>query len=152
MKAPFLSLLLPAAVAAAAIVPAVSSCLRADAAENRRYDFPDIFDIRYTPDTLHRCTGWFTDAGAWFGFTLPESEAWVDGFCGPFSIDMNRRQWLARAAVAVRPREAAAGRADSVCYYPGELRLSSSWDGGAVGQRLNFVNSSSALLSIDCRN
>lgn len=149
MKAPFLSLLLPAAVAAAAIVPAVSSCLRADAAENRRYDFPDIFDIRYTPDTLHRCTGWFTDAGAWFGFTLPESEAWVDGFCGPFSIDMNRRQWLARAAVAVRPREAAAGRADSVCYYPGELRLSSSWDGGAVGQRLNFVNSSSALLSID---
>lgn len=150
MKAPFLSLLLPAAVAAAAIVPAVSSCLRADAAENRRYDFPDIFDIRYTPDTLHRCTGWFTDAGAWFGFTLPESEAWVDGFCGPFSIDMNRRQWLAKTALAVRPRKAAgAGRADSVCYYPGELRLSSSWDGAAVGQRLNFVNSSSALLSID---
>lgn len=150
MKAPFLSLLLPAAVAAAAIVPAVSSCLRADAAENRRYDFPDIFDIRYTPDTLHRCTGWFTDAGAWFGFTLPESEAWVDGFCGPFSIDMNRRQWLAKTALAVRPREAAgAGRADSVCYYPGELRLSSSWDGAAVAQRLNFVDSSSALLSID---
>ena len=29
----------------------------------KRYAFADILDISYTPDTLHRCYGWFTDAG-----------------------------------------------------------------------------------------
>lgn len=50
-----------------------SSCVKASASStSARYDYPDVFDISYTPDTLHRCTGWFTDAGAWFGFTSPE--------------------------------------------------------------------------------
>ena len=31
----------------------------------KRYAFADILDISYTPDTLHRCYGWFTDAGSW---------------------------------------------------------------------------------------
>ena len=35
----------------------------------KRYAFADILDISYTPDTLHRCYGWFTDAGSWMGFT-----------------------------------------------------------------------------------
>ena len=30
----------------------------------KRYAFADILDISYTPDTLHRCYGWFTDAGS----------------------------------------------------------------------------------------
>ena len=38
----------------------------------KRYAFADILDISYTPDTLHRCYGWFTDAGSWMGFTLPD--------------------------------------------------------------------------------
>jgi len=126
------------------------SCVKASASDSRRYEFPDILDISYTPDTLHRCRGWFTDAGAWFGFTLPEKEAWVNGFCGPFSLDMNRRQWIAKAAVTVSAGEtAAAGRPDSVCYYPGELRLSSVYDSGKIGQRLDFIDSSSALLSVE---
>ena len=29
----------------------------------KRYTFNNILDIAYTPDTLHRCYGWFTDAG-----------------------------------------------------------------------------------------
>ena len=37
-----------------------------------RYRFGNLFDIAYTPDTLHRCGGWFTDAGSWMGFTVPE--------------------------------------------------------------------------------
>ena len=49
----------------------------------KRYAFADILDISYTPDTLHRCYGWFTDAGSWMGFTLPERQQWVNGFCGP---------------------------------------------------------------------
>ena len=43
----------------------------------KRYAFADILDISYTPDTLHRCYGWFTDAGSWMGFTLPERQQWA---------------------------------------------------------------------------
>ena len=67
----------------------------------KRYEFNNILDITYTPDTLTRCGGWFTDAGSWMGFTLPQKDHWVNGFCGPFSLDMNRRQWMAQSAVTV---------------------------------------------------
>lgn len=53
--------LLISALAAVAIIP--TACTGIDAANEVRYEYPDIFDISYTPDTLHRCTGWFTDAG-----------------------------------------------------------------------------------------
>ena len=76
----------------------------------QRYTFNNILDIAYTPDTLHRCYGWFTDAGSWMGFTLPEKAQWVNGFCGPFSLDMFRRQLrsrlyllFSRRALYVRP-------------------------------------------------
>ena len=46
----------------------------------QRYTFNNILDIAYTPDTLHRCYGWFTDAGSWMGFTLPEKAQWVNGW------------------------------------------------------------------------
>lgn len=49
----------------------------------KRYEFNNILDITYTPDTLTRCGGWFTDAGSWMGFTLPQKDHWVNGFCGP---------------------------------------------------------------------
>ena len=143
-----LYLALTALGTAAAIIPA--ACTEAAASEELRYSYPNIFDISYTPDTLHRCTGWFTDAGAWFGFTAPEKEAWTNGFCGPFSLDMNRRQWLAKTAVAVIPQNGkTAAQTDSVCYYPGELRMISGFQDGEVTQRLNFINTNSALLTID---
>mgnify|MGYP002236652916 CR=1 FL=1 len=37
----------------------------------KRYAFADILDISYTPDTLHRCYGWFTDAGSWMASRCP---------------------------------------------------------------------------------
>lgn len=37
----------------------------------KRYAFADILDISYTPDTLHRCYGWFTDAGSWMASRRP---------------------------------------------------------------------------------
>ena len=40
----------------------------------KRYEFNNILDIAYTPDTLTRCGGWFTDAGSWMGFTLPQKD------------------------------------------------------------------------------
>lgn len=116
----------------------------------KRYEFNNILDIAYTPDTLTRCRGWFTDAGSWMGFTLPQKDHWVNGFCGPFSLDMNRRQWMAQSAVTVGYADQAnvIFTPDSTCYFPGELYLSASSEEGKIIQRLNFLNASTALLRI----
>lgn len=117
----------------------------------KRYAFDNILDIAYTPDTLHRCYGWFTDAGSWMGFTLPEKDKWVNGFCGPFSLDMFRRQWIAQSAVTVRFAEAPEESfvPDSTCYYPGELYMFAHSGKGTICQRLNFTDATTALLRID---
>lgn len=115
----------------------------------RRYTFNNILDIAYTPDTLHRCTGWFTDAGSWMGFTLPEKDKWINGFCGPFSLDMFRRQWMAQAAVTVNLGKDETFTPDSTCYFPGELYMSAHCAQGSVIQRLNFIDASTALLRIE---
>ena len=116
----------------------------------KRYEFNNILDIAYTPDTLKRCRGWFTDAGSCMGFTLPQKEFWVNGFCGPFSLDMNRRQWMAQSAVTVgyANQTNAVFTPDSTCYFPGELYLSASSEEGKIIQRLNFLDASTALLRI----
>lgn len=116
----------------------------------KKYEFNNILDIAYTPDTLTRCRGWFTDAGSWMGFTLPQKDHWVNGFCGPFSLDMNRRQWMAQSAVTVGYADQAnvIFTPDSTCYFPGELYLSASSEEGKIIQRLNFLDASTALLRI----
>lgn len=116
----------------------------------KRYEFNNILDIAYTPDTQTRCRGWFTDAGSWMGFTLPQKDHWVNGFCGPFSLDMNRRQWMAQSAVTVGYADQAnvIFTPDSTCYFPGELYLSASSEEGKIIQRLNFLDASTALLRI----
>ena len=116
----------------------------------KTYEFNNILDIAYTPDTLTRCRGWFTDAGSWMGFTLPQKDHWVNGFCGPFSLDMNRRQWMAQSAVTVGYADQAnvIFTPDSTCYFPGELYLSASSEEGKIIQRLNFLDASTALLRI----
>ena len=116
----------------------------------KRYEFNNILDIAYTPDTLTRCGGWFTDAGSWMGFTLPQKDHWVNGFCGPFSLDMNRRQWMAQSAVTVGYADQAnvIFTPDSTCYFPGELYLSASSEEGKIIQRLIFLDASTALLRI----
>ena len=116
----------------------------------KRYEFNNILDIAYTPDTLTRCRGWFTDAGSWMGFTLPQKDHWVNGFCGSFSLDMNRRQWMAQSAVTVGYADQAnvIFTPDSTCYFPGELYLSASSEEGKIIQRLNFLDASTALLRI----
>lgn len=118
--------------------------------ESKRHQFEKLFDIAYTPDTETRANGWFTDAGSWMGFTIPEKEEWVNGFCGPFSLDMNRRQWLAKSAVTVG--FAGFGNdlfiSDSTNYYPGEIYLSAHSVNGRISQTLHFIDASNALLTI----
>lgn len=130
----------------------LASCTsEAQSTQQRRYAFNNILDIAYTPDTLHRCHGWFTDAGSWMGFTLPEKEQWINGFCGPFSLDMFRRQWMAQSAVTVGFAKEPQGLfvPDSTCYYPGELYMSARSAKGSITQRLNFADASTALLRIE---
>lgn len=117
----------------------------------KRYAFNNILDIAYTPDTLHRCYGWFTDAGSWMGFTLPEKDKWINGFCGPFSLDMFRRQWMAQTAVTVGFAKESENTfvPDSTCYFPGELYMSAHSNGGSIAQRLNFIDASTALLRVE---
>ena len=122
----------------------------ADAA-GKRYAFTNILDVRYTPDTLHRCRGWFTDAGSWMGFTIPETDKWVNGFCGPYSLDMFRRRWVAKSATVVSYANARneTFTPDSTCYWPGEAYISAHSKTGRITQRMNFINSTTALVRIN---
>ena len=89
------------------------------AQERNRYEFSNILNIALTPDsTVHRA-GCFTDAGSWMGFTIPQQDKWVNGFCGPFSID--NRIWFAQSIVeASLIGETTAMTPDSASYFPGE--------------------------------
>ncbi len=84
------------------------------------------------------------------GFTIPEDKKWVNGFCGPFSLDMNRRQWLAKSAVKVSfaDFENDVFTPDSTNYYPGEIYLSALSANGRISQTLHFIDASNALLTI----
>lgn len=129
-----------------------TSCKPSDNSQTGlRYDYPNILDIAYTPDTLHRCYGWFTDAGSWMGFTPAESEQWINGFCGPFSLDMFSRNWIAQSAALVgfANHDNGTFTPDSVCYFPGELYISAHSDKGSITQRLNFVSANTALLQVE---
>ena len=113
-----------------------------------RYGFPDIIDISLTPDPTVRKAGCFTDAGSWMGFTLPQRDRWVNGFCGPFSIE--HRRWAAQSAVTVRlAGDEGEMRPDSVTYFPGEVYMASSSDAGRIEQRMIFASASTALLTVE---
>ena len=118
------------------------------AQERNRYEFSNILNIALTPDsTVHRA-GCFTDAGSWMGFTIPQQDKWVNGFCGPFSID--NRIWFAQSIVeASLIGETTAMTPDSASYFPGEVYISSSSGTESISQRMNFINASTALLQIE---
>lgn len=135
------------------LLAGLSSCKlnKVDNPTDFRHQFPQILDIAYTPTPTEKCKGWFTDAGSWMGFTLPEKGQWINGFCGPFSLDMNRRQWMAKSAVVVNLGDETSRSfiPDSTCYFPGELYIKSSDSSRNIEQRLHFINASTALLSIE---
>lgn len=115
--------------------------------DDLRYNFGNILNISLTPDSTVRRAGCFTDAGSWMGFTLPQTDKWVNGFCGPFSID--NRIWFAQSATTVNFADKAESFSpDSVSYFPGEVYMKSSSASGSIEQRMNFVNSSTALLQV----
>lgn len=120
------------------------------AVESKRYQFSKILDIAYTPNSETSSDGWFADAGSWVGYTIPEDQNWVNGFCGPFSLDMTRRQWLAKSAVTVKFADNADDTftSDSTNYFPGEIFISAHSPNGSIRQSLHFIDASNALLTI----
>ncbi len=116
-----------------------------------RYDYPGILDISYTPDEQVRCGGWFTDAGSWWGFTPPQKGNFVNGFCGPFHLDMNRRVWFSDAIVKAGFAKEASGALfspDSTAYYPGELYMKASSGNGSIEQSMIFLDKNNVLLCV----
>ncbi|MDD4142305.1 MAG: trehalase family glycosidase [Bacteroidales bacterium] len=144
-----------------------------DVFANNMSQYANILDIRYTPNDSVVFPGGFTDAGSWMGFTLPHDESWINGFCGPFSI--NYRYWMADCAVQVRHAKGSVASenksyfdkslpetessvlpeaffSDSVCYLPGECYMKSSSADGSVEQRLIFADATTALLTVYSEN
>lgn len=110
------------------------------------HEYGNILDIAYTPNDSAFGRGWFSDQGSWMGFTLPEKEQWINGFCGPF--DLESRRWISKSLLTVGLTEYpdAVFHADSVNYFPGELFMRSSMEKGVITQRLIFIDRSNVLL------
>ncbi len=116
----------------------------------KAFEYPDILNITYTPDHSKGGKGWYTDCGAWMGFTLPEAEKFTNGFCGPFDLD--NRRWISRSLVQVGYVENGKiitpdmFHPDSLVYFPGQLYMESSIATISIRQRLFFTDKNHALL------
>jgi len=111
--------------------------------------FDNILDIAYTPDSLYRYTpGCFTDMGSWMGFTIPQKEKWINGFCGPFSFYEYGWKALSIAKVSFQENSSELFTPDSINYYPGGIYISASAADKKIEQELIFIDASIALLHI----
>jgi len=115
--------------------------------------YADILNISFTPDTLTGCKGVFTDAGSWMGFTIPSYTKWVNGFCGPFTIDS--RLWVSKSIAEVgvekggRVFAASQFRPDSSSCFPGFLYMRSKCNKVRVMQKLTFIDKNHAILALN---
>lgn len=111
--------------------------------------FDNILDISYTPDALSNYTfGCFSDMGAWMGFSIPQKEKWVNGFCGPFSFYEYGWKAISIAKVSFLENSSEIFLPDSINYYPGGIYISASLSDKKIEQELIFIDSSTALLHI----
>lgn len=112
--------------------------------------YPNILNITVTPEDGKGGRGWFTDYGAWMGFTLPEPAKFTNGFCGPFDLD--NRRWISQALVQAgytdngNVVEPASFQPDSLVYFPGQLYMESSHQQVKMTQTLFFTGKNHALL------
>ncbi|MDP4239041.1 MAG: trehalase family glycosidase [Bacteroidota bacterium] len=120
-------------------------------------NFPDIISVSSTPtDSLSPCSGVFSDAGSWIGFTNPAKDKWVNGFCGPYNID--NQSWISKSfvqvgiekdGVVVNPNKFVP---DSSSYFPGLLYMSSKFENIRVQQELYFIDKNNILLQLTSKN
>ncbi len=114
-----------------------------------RYDYPNIVDISYTPNNLERCKGWFVDEGSWWGFTPPSNGNFVNGFCGPFLLDIDKRVWFSDAIVKSSFEDNNNFTPDEITYYPGELYMKSSSSSGAIEQKMFYADEDNVFIKIE---
>ncbi|MDD5053142.1 MAG: trehalase family glycosidase [Sulfuricurvum sp.] len=136
------------------IVLIFSFAIGINAVNNSTISFPNILNIAYTPkDAQSECTGLFTDAGSWIGFSIPTTKEWVNGFCGPYIIDNS--QWISKSiaevGVEINGRKINANEfiTDSTSYFPGFLYMKSKFKGVSVVQQLYFVDKNHSLLELN---
>ena len=118
------------------VIAGFSACVNGSqkelAQERTRYEFGNILDIEITPDSTTRRVGCFTDAGSWMGFTI------------------DHRIWFAQSSVvAGLIGETSEMTPDSTSYFPGEVYMSSVSADAKIDQRMNFIDSSTALLQVE---
>lgn len=132
------------------IFPACSS--KESASENIALNYPHLLNVIHTAqEKSKRGQGYFTDHGSWMGFTIPEKESRINGFCGPFDID--HRFWISQSFiqigyigsdnVAVHPQEFLQ---TETAYYPGKAIIRSAANDIELTQSLCFIHSRHALL------
>jgi putative isomerase len=82
------------------------------------------------------------------GFTIPQNDNWINGFCGPFNLD--NHHWMVRSAAKVSFNTVGMEvfLPDSTDYTPGEIYISARSVTGGIEQRLQFVDASTALLRV----
>ena len=120
--------------------------------EDITLNYPHLLNIIHTAqEKPKRAQGYFTDHGSWMGFTIPEKESRINGFCGPFDID--HRNWISHSFIQV-------GYIDSentevipdefqqteTVYYPGKAVIKSAAKNIELTQNLCIVDSKYALL------
>ena len=123
-------------------------------------NYPQIIDLSFTPTmpsyTAKYSASLFSDAGSWIGFSSPSADKWVNGFCGPFTIDS--RFWVSKSIAEIgvekngRKLNADQFKRDSVCYFPGNLYMSSQCEGLKVEQQLFFTDKNNAILQLNSDN
>lgn len=109
--------------------------------------YPNLLNIIHTAQNRPASgQGYFTDHGSWMGFTIPEKESGINGFCGPFDID--NREWISQSflEVGMPDHKPSDFSQESVVYYPGKAVLKSSLSSISLTQCLIFVNTNHALL------
>ncbi|MEI6752276.1 MAG: trehalase family glycosidase [Paludibacter sp.] len=120
-------------------------------------NFPNIINITNTPSkSLSTCNGVFTDTGSWIGFTNPSKDKWVNGFCGPYTIDDSL--WISKSLTEVGVEKdgiivsANQFKYDNSTYYPGSLYMRSKSGSINVQQKLYFIDKNNTLLQLNSNN
>jgi putative isomerase len=132
--------------------------LKANSKNNRvAENYPQIIDLSFTPLKPTYKGGFnaslFSDAGSWIGFSTPSADKWLNGFCGPFTIDS--RFWVSNSIAQIgveksgRTLNADQFKRDSICYFPGNLYMSSTCEGVKLEQQLFYINKNHAILQLN---
>lgn len=127
-----------------------------------RTDFPNVLDITGTPQDIHDFeTFFFSDQGAWFGFSLPDiKKTQIDGigFVGPFLL--SHGSWLASSLTDLEILQSDNGidftpaslMTVTSTYYPGLIRIDYRNEDLNVVQELCFADASTALINVEVNN